>query len=186
MANFNEVHFYDGTLNTNLSLEDAHAKVSMLRDDVERRADTVRNLAGSSYTGGSSGSGLGGGISGGGGLSLVEKRRAARRKKSKRSGSTVTAAQAGALFNGVLDGDGTSSNSSGYGSQMGMIMEEESESNIGESLMNLMEDVDDADDMSESTSNLVMTEASDDIQGRCSTTIVWEQAAYGILEVKLF
>ena len=34
MANFNELNFYDGTLNTNLSLEEAHAKVELMRDEV--------------------------------------------------------------------------------------------------------------------------------------------------------
>ena len=44
MANFNELNFYDGTLNTNLSLEEAHAKVVMMRKDVEKKAAKVRNL----------------------------------------------------------------------------------------------------------------------------------------------
>ena len=75
-------------------------------------------------------------------------------------------AQAGALFNGVLDpsSNGGSSNSSGYGSQMGMIMEESSET--GGSLLNLMEDGDGASEMNDSTTNLVMNEEHhEDIQG---------------------
>ena len=30
MANFNELHFYDGTLNTNLTLEEAHLKIGLM------------------------------------------------------------------------------------------------------------------------------------------------------------
>ena len=163
MATFNEVHFYDGTLNTNLSLEEAHDKIGMMLADIEARANKVKNLPGSSYTGG------GGSSSGSGSLSLVEKRRAARKARSKRAGS-ISTQQAGALFNGVLEGGGNSgsgsSNSSGYGSQMGMIMEESSET--GGSLINLMEDEDgDIDgDMTGSNNNIVMNEEQNEsIQG---------------------
>ena len=41
MANFNELNFYDGTLNTNLSLEEAHAKMELMRDEVAKKADNV-------------------------------------------------------------------------------------------------------------------------------------------------
>ena len=162
MANFNEINFYDGTLNTNLSLEEAHVKITMMLEDIKRRANKVRNLPGSSYGDGSS-------VSGGGSssISLMEKRRAARKNRSKsRKGSVSANAQAGALFNGVLDpsSNGGSSNSSGYGSQMGMIMEESSET--GGSLLNLMEDGDGASEMNDSTTNLVMNEEHhEDIQG---------------------
>ena len=44
MANFNELNFYDGTLNTNLSLEEAHAKVELMRDEVAKKADKARYL----------------------------------------------------------------------------------------------------------------------------------------------
>ena len=30
MATFNELHFYDGTLSTNLTLEEAHLKIGMM------------------------------------------------------------------------------------------------------------------------------------------------------------
>ena len=30
MANFNELHFYDGTLSTNLALEEAHLKIGLM------------------------------------------------------------------------------------------------------------------------------------------------------------
>ena len=30
MANFNELHFYDGTLSTNLTLEEAHVKIGFM------------------------------------------------------------------------------------------------------------------------------------------------------------
>ena len=85
MANFNELNFYDGTLNTNLSLEEAHAKVELMRDEVVKKADKVRNLPGSSYSGGSASSG-GGGSS----MSLMEKRKMARKKKSRRASSIST------------------------------------------------------------------------------------------------
>ena len=85
MANFNELNFYDGTLNTNLSLEEAHAKVELMRDEVVKKADKVRNLPGSSYSGGSSSSG-GGGSS----MSLMERRKMARKKKSRRASSIST------------------------------------------------------------------------------------------------
>ena len=117
MANFNELNFYDGTLNTNLSLEEAHAKVEMMRDEVVKKADKVRNLPGSSYSG--PGGGSGGGAAA---LSLMEKRKLARKKKSRRASSisTIKASfmrgqrnvfyhllQAGELFN--LDGEASSS-----------------------------------------------------------------------------
>ena len=84
MANFNELNFYDGTLNTNLSLEEAHAKVVMMRKDVEKKAAKVRNLPGSSYSGGGAG---GGGAGNAASLSLMEKRKLARKKKSKKPSS---------------------------------------------------------------------------------------------------
>ena len=64
MATFNELHFYDGTLSTNLTLEEAHLKiglmlkvnvshkesgfVKMILKGIEKRANKVRNLPGSS------------------------------------------------------------------------------------------------------------------------------------------
>ena len=105
MANFNELNFYDGTLNTNLSLEEAHAKMELMRDEVGKKADKVikqlmtndtkkndtiikvRNLPGSSYNSSGSGSNSGGG---GASLSLMEKRKQARKKKSRRSSSIST------------------------------------------------------------------------------------------------
>ena len=95
MATFNEVHFYDGTLNTNLSLEDAHERVEMMLKDIQKRAKKVSNLPGSNYqaTGGSLGSS---------GSSLAEKRRAARKAKARRS-SSISTKQAGDLFNGVIE-----------------------------------------------------------------------------------
>lgn len=159
MANFNEVHFYDGTLNTNLSLEEAHIKITMMLQDIKARANKVKNLPGSSYGEGSSSSG------GSSSLSLVEKRKAARKNRSKsRKGNASSTAQAGALFNLDSSSNGGSSSSSGYGSQMGMIMEESSEA--GGSLLNLMEDADGASEMNDSTTNLVMNEEHhEDIQG---------------------
>ena len=105
MANFNELNFYDGTLNTNLSLEEAHAKMELMRDEVAKKADKVkqimtndtnknnriikvRNLPGSSYNSSGSGSSSGGG---GASMSLMEKRKQARKKKSRRSSSISTA-----------------------------------------------------------------------------------------------
>ena len=72
MATFNEVHFYDGTLNSNLSLEDAHVKIEMMLKDIQNRAKKVTNLPGSNYQA------SGGSSVGSSGSSLAEKRRAAR------------------------------------------------------------------------------------------------------------
>ena len=78
MATFNELHFYDGTLSTNLSLEEAHIRIGLMLKvavlyllflyflmtflkGIEKRANKVRNLAGSSLSesfGSSSGSGI--------------------------------------------------------------------------------------------------------------------------------
>lgn len=149
MANFNEVHFYDGTLNTNLTLEEAHDMMVKMRDGVKKKADKVKNLPGSSYSGGASSS-----SSGSTGSSLAERRKLARRTKSKRANS-ISSLQAGMLFNGILDnqstGTGSSSSSSGYGSQMGMIAEEMM-SETGDSITNL----DEIGDGEESTNNIVM------------------------------
>ena len=132
MATFNEVHFYDGTLNTNLTLEEAHENIIKMRNGVKKKADKVRKLPGSSYSGGPSVSG-----SGSSGISLSERRKLARKAKTRRQ-SSVSTLQAGMLFNGILESgsNGSSSSSSGYGgSQMGMIMEEMSET--GDTISNI-------------------------------------------------
>ena len=148
MANFNEVHFYDGTLNTNLTLEEAHDMMVNMRDGVKKKADKVRNLPGSSYSGASTSSSSGSSVT-----SLAERRKLARKTKSRRA-SSISTLQAGMLFNGILDsgstGTGSSSSSSGYGSGMGMIAEEMSET--GDSITNL----DEIGDGEESTNNIVM------------------------------
>ena len=64
----------------------------------------------------------------------------------------------------LFSNDGSSSNSSGYSSGMGMILEESSE--VGGSLLNLLEE--DGDDFQGSTASLIMEEPltdSDAIQG---------------------
>ena len=64
----------------------------------------------------------------------------------------------------IISNDGSSSNSSGYSSGMGMILEESSET--GGSLLNMLEE--DGDDFHGSTASLIMEEPvtdSDAIQG---------------------
>ena len=43
MATFNELHFYDGTLSTNLTLEEAHLKIGlMLKVSISHKAGLYR------------------------------------------------------------------------------------------------------------------------------------------------
>ena len=48
MKEFSEVHFFDGSLNTQLSLQQAHTNMAVMLQNVEKSADTTRNLPGSS------------------------------------------------------------------------------------------------------------------------------------------
>ena len=112
MCSFQEANFYDGTLNTNLTLQQAHTNLTVMMKEMESRADTARGLPGSTYS-------VGGGGGGGGSGTLAERRRGGRRMRG-RAGS-----QSSSLMKDMRAlSSGSSSNSSGYGSGMGMIVEE--------------------------------------------------------------
>ena len=133
MADFAEANFYDGTLNTNLTLQQAHTNLTVMMKDIEKCANKARDLPGSSLS-------VSGGGGGGVGGTVMERRRAGRRQRGRagsQSSSLMKDVESGKYTNKLEPmSNGGSSNSSGYGSGMGMISEEGQDS---PSLLNMLD-----------------------------------------------
>ena len=103
MKGFSEMNFYDGSLNYNMSLDEAHTNITNMLREVKNKANKTRKLPSSDYNVGN-----GPKLRGAGGA-LASKRAAARRNRGRK---------------GVLDQEPPEDKTIGYSSGIGMIQEE--------------------------------------------------------------